>query len=121
MSGSPGIPEPYWELLEGCRADLVAQAQAILGSREDAEDVVQETFCEAARHPEELMQAESVVAWLKSINRGNALDRLRSRQRDQQRAQTRHEQMSGDTFTTGGFSRLELRGKASQRFLGAGD
>jgi RNA polymerase sigma-70 factor (ECF subfamily) len=108
MSGSPDIPEQYWEVVERCRPELIAQAQAILGSREDAEDVVQETFCEAARHVEQLAQAESVLAWLKSINRANALDNLRSRQRDSKRVQTRHEQSVGDAFTTGGFSRLEL-------------
>lgn len=108
MSGSPEVPDRFWELLERYRAELVIQAQAILRNREDAEEVVQETFCEALRNLEQLAQVQSLAAWLKSVNRGNALDRLRNSSREKDRAE-RKGSGKDEAFTTGGFSRLELR------------
>ena len=72
------LPERYWELVEGYRGELVNQAYAILKALPDAEDVVQETFCEAMLKGEKLAQARSLGAWLRSVNRGNALNRLRA-------------------------------------------
>ena len=43
------FPPQYWELIERYRGELMNQAHAILGSVDDAEDVVQETFFEAFR------------------------------------------------------------------------
>src|SRR4051794_17572591 len=79
---SPENSERISELLESHRADLIAHAQSILGNREDAEEVVQETFCEVLRSDKQLAQSSSIPAWLKSINRCNALDRLRSSRRE---------------------------------------
>lgn len=101
-------PEEFWALVERYRGELVNQALAILGRQEDAEDVAQETFCEAFREKAKLAQARSLGAWLRAINRDNALDRLRHRRRDSGRA-SKPPALSGRTFTTGGFSLLELR------------
>ena len=47
-SGDLGqLPEKYWELVELYRAELLNQAFAVVGNQADAEDVVQETLCEA--------------------------------------------------------------------------
>jgi RNA polymerase sigma-70 factor (ECF subfamily) len=111
MSEDVGAPSPSteqpWDLIEQYRAELRAQAFAILGNREDAEDVVQETYCEAFRQREKLLQTGSIGAWLRSVNRCNALDRLRIKLR------TGRKTAVGDgsemPFTTGGFSVLEAR------------
>ncbi len=102
-----GIPEKYWSLVEQYREELIGQAFAILGSMEDAEDVVQETFCEALRDAEKL-SGESVGASLRMINKTNALDRLRSTSRAKKRME--HKQQNPTrAFTTGGFSNIELQ------------
>jgi RNA polymerase sigma-70 factor (ECF subfamily) len=114
MSGGSGggdghIPEEYWALVEQYRPELLIQAQAILGNREDAEDVVQETFCDAVRDPAKLSNARSLGAWLKAINRCNALNRARGRRHDSSRLITVKNMEPERTFTTGGFNMLELR------------
>ena len=97
--------EPYREMVERYRGELVNQALAILGRMEDAEDVTQETFCEAIRNPEALARAEALGPWLRAINRSNALDRLRQRRRESCRLGP----VPSRTATTGGFSLLVLR------------
>jgi len=101
------LPEQFWQLIERYRADLLNQALAILGSVADAEDVVQETFCEAFQHSEKLGQARSLGAWLRAINRSNALNRLRDKRRDVTFG-NRNPSETG-TATTGGFSTIDLR------------
>ena len=103
------LPAEYWDLVERYREGLLEQALAILGNRADAEDAVQETFVEAARNPEKLAQAQSLGAWLGSVNRANALNRLRSNKRASESARLRRRELPEDAFTTGGFSALELR------------
>ena len=107
MSSASGAPDELWELLEKYRADLVAQALAILNSREDSEDAVQETFIEVARDPRKLPRT-GLGAWLKAINRRNAVDRLRVKRSDSRRIELKAQRDPEDTFTTGGFSKLEL-------------
>ena len=109
MRGDRSIPEEYWALVEQYRPELLAQALAILGNREDAEDVVQETFCDAVRDPQKLGHARSLGAWLKAINRCNALNRARGKRHDSSRIINVRQMEPEHTFTTGGFSMLELR------------
>ena len=104
MQGS-GVPEEYWELASQYRDELIHQAFSILGSMEDAEDVVQETFCEAFKDTSKI-SSESILASLRLINKTNALDRLRMRGRARQRDHAGRETRA---FTTGGFSGIELR------------
>jgi RNA polymerase sigma factor (sigma-70 family) len=101
------IPQKYWETIERYRDDLVGQARAILGSVDDAEDVVQETFCEAFRDSGKLSQVRSIGAWLRTVNRCNALNRLRDRRRERSNNDRKQEQAPDKTFTTGGISALE--------------
>jgi len=112
MSDAPeqgSLPQEF----EKHRAELIRQAQAILSSREDAEDVVQETCCDALRQPEELCSADSAAAWLRSLNRCNALNRLRERKSTSAKHESKLELAPDRTFTTGGFSLLELRDAVS--------
>lgn len=101
------LPEQFWQLIERYRADLLNQALAMLGSVADAEDVVQETFCEAFQHSEKLEQARSLGAWLRVINRSNALNRLRDKRRDVAFG-TGNPSETGSA-TTGGFSTIDMR------------
>ena len=73
------LPDRYWEVVERYRAELVNQALAILGNVADAEDVVQETFCEAFGHQDKLAKVRSLGAWLRTINRANARNRVRGK------------------------------------------
>ncbi|MCZ7644393.1 MAG: RNA polymerase sigma factor [Planctomycetota bacterium] len=107
---APGdLPPAFWTLLERYRSDLVNQAFAIVGNASDAEDVVQETFCEAHLKQEQLTGLDSVGAWLRKINKANALDRLRARRREAGRVERRNDLQPPRQATTGGFSMLELR------------
>jgi RNA polymerase sigma-70 factor (ECF subfamily) len=106
---SSQFPEQYWELIERYRDALIEQARSILHSREDAEDAVQETFCEVIRNSAKLAEAQSVGAWLHAVNKSNALKRLRTERRTEDKARQKHENLPEDAFTTGGFSALELR------------
>lgn len=103
------IPEQYWELIDRFRPELTAQALSILNNPEDAEDVVQETFYDAIRDPEKLKRADSIGAWLKSLNRCNALNRLRDSKRSSKRIEAVQQSGGDQTFTTGGFTVMELR------------
>lgn len=109
MRGEGNVPDEYWALVEQYRPELLNQALAILGNREDAEDVVQETFCDAVRDPAKLAHARSLGAWLKAINRCNALNRARGRRHDSSRLINVRNMEPERTFTTGGFNMLELR------------
>lgn len=96
-----------WSLIDQYRGILINQAYAILGQLEDAEEVVQETFCDAFRERSQMATVDSVCAWLRSINRANALSFLRSKKRSVRREdRVRKESRQA---TTGGFSALLLR------------
>lgn len=106
----------HWNILENHRQELLAQARAILSNPEDAEDVVQQTFYDAVRSVGQLQDAAALGAWLRSLNRCNAMDRLRGRRSDSARAEAiKHPEK---TFTTGGFSLLELRDSVSKALEG---
>ncbi len=111
---SDALPEPYWELVQQYRAELVNQALAIVGNLEDAEDIVQETLCEALRDQKKLTRVKSLSAWLRTINKGNALNRLRDRTSDRQHELKKHQQNPPRSATTGGFNVLELRESVAQ-------
>lgn len=103
------LPDAYWELVDQYRAELTNQAFAIIGVQEDAEDTVQDTFCEALAHPEELMQVRSLRAWLRTINKGNAINRVDHRHRQDEKKKRSSLDRSRKIATTGGFTTLETR------------
>ncbi|MCK6474996.1 MAG: RNA polymerase sigma factor [Planctomycetes bacterium] len=108
------LPEEYWQLVERYRGELVNQALSILGDLADAEDVVQESFCEAFRNPERLAKVRSLGAWLRQINRANALNRARGRSRDVRKNERRQREAPPRLATTGGLSLIELRDCVTQ-------
>jgi RNA polymerase sigma-70 factor (ECF subfamily) len=101
--------ERFWSLADRYRGELLNQALAILGRAEDAEDVVQETLCEAFRRQGELFQVQSVGAYLRAINRANALNRVRDERRLAARSDRKQQEAPERPFTTGGFSLVEMR------------
>lgn len=115
MSNSAGdwrdsAPDQYWDLIDRYRQELTQQALGIVKSQHDAEDVVQETFAEAIRNPEALAKVDSIGAWLKTVNHRNALNRLRGGKRSEKKISARQQQQPPEqTYTTGGFSRVDLR------------
>jgi len=102
------LPEELWSLVERYRGELINQAFTIVGNLSDAEDVVQESFCEAFRHRARLGQERSIIAWLRTINRANALNRVRGRKRDSNRMIRKQREAPDRAMTTGGFGGLEL-------------
>ena len=109
-SGAPSeVQDQLGELIHRYRGELINQALAILGNQEDAEDVVQETFCEALRNPDDLKKVQSLGAWLRTINHGNAVDRLRGRRRDAAKSDRLRAMDPQREATTGGFSTIVLR------------
>lgn len=109
-SKTQGIPEQYWEIVERYRGELVNQGLAILGSMQDAEDVAQETFCEAFRHPERLTEAESLGAFLRTINRANALDQRRKVSKSKGLPNETATAKGGEAGSvTGGFRNMDSR------------
>lgn len=116
IGGQTQIPEQYWELVERYREELIQQAQIILKSREDAEDVAQETFWQAYRSNQKITEATSIGAWLRSVNRNKALNRLRGNRRSNQKVAVKKRCLDEKNFTTGGFSALE-QGEAVNKVL----
>ncbi|GMV79073.1 MAG: hypothetical protein AMXMBFR7_02570 [Planctomycetota bacterium] len=78
-------PTAFWQLVERFRADLVNQALAVLGSLSDAEDVAQESLCQAFQSLSELRDPEKLGHWMRAINRRNAIRAARRRRLQSQR------------------------------------
>jgi len=76
------------QLYDRCAPVALAVAQRILRSREEAEDVLQETFLEAWRSAERFdARRGTAAAWLIAIARSRALDRIRARGSSERAAQ----------------------------------
>jgi RNA polymerase sigma-70 factor (ECF subfamily) len=86
MRNEPGGigPDYFWQLVDRFRADLVNQALILLDSQQDAEDVAQETLCKAFLQLHQLKDATKLSAWLRTINRCNALALRRRRKRERE-------------------------------------
>ncbi len=107
---TPGKDHPSHErLIARYSSELVNQALSVLGSIEDAEDVVQDTFCEALKNPEQLASVRSLRAWLRTINRSNILDHLRNKRFNAEKPLRKQRDMQPKSATTGGFTALEWR------------
>jgi RNA polymerase sigma-70 factor (ECF subfamily) len=108
-SGAEEIPPEFWELVEQYREPLMRQALAMLGSREDAEDVGQETFVDAYKDREQFKNADSLGAWMAAVNRRNALTRARTKKRNKAKVSRKQTQAPAPVADTGGFSAIEQR------------
>jgi RNA polymerase sigma-70 factor (ECF subfamily) len=85
IRNDPGGPEYFWQLVERFRADLVHQAYVIVGNQHDAEDTAQETLSQAFLRLDELRDPSKLGAWLRGINRYNALSLRRKSKHDSKR------------------------------------
>ncbi|HYF48466.1 MAG TPA: sigma-70 family RNA polymerase sigma factor [Planctomycetota bacterium] len=77
-------PDYFWQLVDRFRADLVNQALVLLDSKQDAEDIAQETLCKAFLQLHQLKDPSKLGAWLRQINKCNALNLRRRRQREKE-------------------------------------
>jgi RNA polymerase sigma-70 factor (TIGR02960 family) len=83
-----GDEEAFRELTEPHRRELQLHCYRILGSVQDAEDLVQETLLAAWRSVETFEGRSSVRAWLYRIATNLCLNALRARSRRPQQGQT---------------------------------
>lgn len=65
------------ELYDASYPRLVGQLTAFTGSREEAEDVVQEAFARAILHSRALLAADNPEAWLRTVAVNHARSRWR--------------------------------------------
>jgi RNA polymerase sigma-70 factor (TIGR02960 family) len=78
-----GDPDAFAELAEGHRRELELHCYRLLGSAQDAEDTVQETFLAAWQHIAGFQARSSARTWLYRIATNRCLDALRSARRRQ--------------------------------------
>lgn len=78
-----GDPDAFAELVEVHRRELELHCYRVLGSAQDAEDTVQETFLAAWQHIAGFEVRSSVRTWLYRIATNRCLDALRSSRRRQ--------------------------------------
>lgn len=114
-----GDPHAQGELFEAYRADVTRLCHRLLGSREDAEDVVHESFLRMQRGVASYDPARPFRRWLLALAAHCAIDRLRRRHRearlfDDDADPTQH--AGGDTPLAG-----ELREELRRRVLAAID
>ena len=76
-----GDPDAFAELVKGHRHELELYCYRVLGSAQDAEDTVQETFLAAWQHIAGFEVRSSVRTWLYRIVTNRCLDALRSARR----------------------------------------
>jgi RNA polymerase sigma-70 factor (ECF subfamily) len=81
---SSGDASAQGELFEAYRADVTRLCQRLLGSREDAEDVVHESFLRMQRGVATYDPARPFRRWLLALAAHCAIDRLRRRRREAQ-------------------------------------
>jgi RNA polymerase sigma-70 factor, ECF subfamily len=76
--GMPGSPQTVQRLVDDHYVALYRYAYRLSGSSADAEDLTQETFCNAQLNLAQLRDVERVKPWLFSILRNLYLHRLRA-------------------------------------------
>lgn len=77
---SQGDATALHELYDGCSARAFSVAHRVLGTRSEAEEVVQETFVQVWRQAASYDPGRGgAMAWITTIARSRALDRLRTR------------------------------------------
>jgi RNA polymerase sigma-70 factor, ECF subfamily len=74
-----GDARAYRALVDAHLGAILVYAQRLLGSREEAEEVAQETFLRAWQHAESYRPESRVSTWLHTIAHNLAVDRLRKK------------------------------------------
>jgi RNA polymerase sigma-70 factor, ECF subfamily len=81
-----GDPAPFERLFERHYATVYRALYGLTGSREEAEDLAQETFLALFRSPPRHEPGMSLVAWLCRVGLNRGYNRLRSERRSAERA-----------------------------------
>jgi RNA polymerase sigma-70 factor (ECF subfamily) len=76
-----GGGEEFRTIVEGYKSQVMAMAMNVLGNRQDAEDVCQETFVQVYRHLSRYDQARSFRNWVFTILYRRCLDILKRQRR----------------------------------------
>src|SRR5476651_779512 len=79
MAALAGDDEAFETVIRTYSRRVYVVAYAILQDVSEAEDIVQETFLKAHRQRSKLREAEKFPAWLLTVARNGARDRLRRR------------------------------------------
>lgn len=74
-----GRPEAYGELVERCQDRLYPMVARLLGSREDAQDVLQDAFVRGYEKLDQYQGGSSFYTWIYRITLNLAMSRLRKR------------------------------------------
>jgi len=77
-----GDKDAYGDLVRRYQSAVLAQALAVTGRRDEAEDIVQEAFLKAYRALPGLKRHPAFAAWLFGITRNACVDWMRRRQRE---------------------------------------
>ncbi len=109
LADGEALTDYFWQLVERYRAHLINQAFSILGNQSDAEDVAQESLCEAFQDLTNLKDSRLLVNWLRQINRRNAMDLLRSRKSESNKIQRARKESGILDAVSGGFSKVDIR------------
>lgn len=105
-----GDQDAFRELVEGHSTAVFRLAYRMMGSEENAEDVVQEAFLKAYRNLHRFDGRARFGTWLHRIAANSALDQLRRRQRhpEDQPSQPKDQQANGvDPLAHDPLARLE--------------
>jgi RNA polymerase sigma-70 factor (ECF subfamily) len=81
--GLPGSQRRVQKLVDDHYASLYRYAYRLSGSSSEAEDLTQETYCQAQLKLGQLRDPERAKAWLFSILRNNYLHRVRAEKHEQ--------------------------------------
>jgi RNA polymerase sigma-70 factor, ECF subfamily len=76
-----GDPGSFRQIVDGHKAPLMAAAMTVLGNRQDAEDICQETFVQAYRHLASFDSGRDLRAWLYTILFRRCLNVLKRKKR----------------------------------------
>jgi RNA polymerase sigma-70 factor (ECF subfamily) len=82
-----GEPAAFAELYDRCADRCHHYLTVLLGSRDDADDALQETFIRLFRNRDKLAAAENLHAYLFGVARNEALRHAERRARDRKRVQ----------------------------------
>ncbi|HSA96706.1 MAG TPA: RNA polymerase sigma factor [Acidobacteriota bacterium] len=76
-----GDPASFRQIVDGHKAPLMAAATTVLGNRQDAEDICQETFLQAYRHLANFDSDRDLRAWLYTILYRRCLNVVKKKKR----------------------------------------
>lgn len=76
LSARKGNLDAFGKLVEGCRENILIELTRLLGSHDDAEDVVQEAFLRAYRKLSSLKEPYNFGGWVRQTARNIARNRL---------------------------------------------